>query len=180
MPEVGELKTVRVKDTRQHIWVQCPVCKQERWMQERNYKRGGSNGICLKCFNKSKKAELSRTQARDIYHGSYKKGTHQRMITNGVKDKAGYILVKLQSDDFFYPMTGKGGYVREHRLIMAKHLGRNLHLWETVHHKNKIRHDNRMENLQLTSIDSHNSFTRMEQRIKYLEGLLIGLDIKFK
>lgn len=170
MPQVGEIKIVRVKETRKHIWVKCPICQEERWMQERNFIRGGSTGICLSCYNKGEKAKEMRQRARQF---------KPRIVKNGVKDKMGYILIRLQPDDFFYPMVGKDGYVREHRLVMAKYLGRNLHLWEAVHHKNHIRDDNRKENLQLISIDSHNAFTRQEQRIEYLEKLLREHSIKF-
>lgn len=85
----------------------------------------------------------------------------------------GYIRVKLYSDDFFYSMVDNKGYVLEHRLLMAKHLGRCLHLWEIVHHKGtkypkgsrENRADNRLENLQLVSEDRHNQLTRLESKI---------------
>lgn len=72
-----------------------------------------------------------------------------RLLAEGTKriDHHGYVRVKLPD----HPMAAIGGYVLEHRLVMARHLGRDLRPEETVHHMNGVKTDNRIENLELWS-----------------------------
>jgi hypothetical protein len=60
-----------------------------------------------------------------------------------------YLAVYVERDDPMRAMANHDGYVMEHRLVMARALGRTLKRHETVHHVNGQHHDNRLENLQL-------------------------------
>lgn len=83
------------------------------------------------------------------------------------------------------PMATKGkgykGYVLEHRLIMARHLGRCLQPWEVVHHKNGIRFDNRLENLEMSAtIGEHSTNHNKGYRDGFIKGYSDGKDARIK
>lgn len=66
-----------------------------------------------------------------------------------ISRQGGYVMVRLSDDDPLASMRNSSGYAPEHRVVMARSLGRVLTRSETVHHKNGDKFDNRLENLQL-------------------------------
>lgn len=60
-------------------------------------------------------------------------------------DKDGYVLIHSPN----HPDCTSGGYVREHRLVMEKILGRRLLPTEVVHHGKKGKQNNDPDNLTL-------------------------------
>lgn len=183
MPEPGEIKRaneIGYKSRDKYIWHTCEICGICRWVRFREGKP--TNKRCSHCNG----------GAPGDKNGSWKGGRSQNSY--------GYILVLLQPNDFFYPMTlssrKQGRYVLEHRLIVAKALGRCLQSWEIVHHKHdkypagsiENKQDNRYpENLQLVTDDRHKQITILEskianqdKRIKLLEWQVKELNIQLR
>lgn len=64
---------------------------------------------------------------------------------NGRKYAMGYVLVKVEN----HPRSDATNYVREHILVMGKHLGRDVMREEVVHHIDGNKANNTIENLML-------------------------------
>lgn len=48
-----------------------------------------------------------------------------------------------------FTINGRSRGVLQHRYVMEQHLGRPLKAFENVHHKNGVKHDNRIANLEV-------------------------------
>lgn len=70
-----------------------------------------------------------------------------------------------------HPRAIKSGYVLEHVLVLEEYLGRYLLPHETVHHKNGVRNDNRLDNLELWS-KSHPAGQRVQDKVEWAKEIL--------
>lgn len=129
------------------VYIQCKKCGEYRWGSKLKVSHKQYTGCCYEC---SRKIHIGENNT------SWKGG---RKILG-----SGYIEVKIYPNNPYYLMARKNGYIPEHRLVMAQHLGRCLESFEIVHHKGtkypmgskEDKGDNRIENLKpFASISDH-------------------------
>lgn len=75
--------------------------------------------------------------------------------------QSGYIEIRIDN----------GPRILEHRHVMQEHLGRILYEGETVHHKNGVKNDNRIENLELW-VTSQPSGQRPEDLLEWADEIM--------
>lgn len=136
----------------------CEVCKTQKLLT--NQKRFCSK----KCYGTFLK--LNPTARNHFKAGAkpWNKGIEYKKIAGDKhwhwqggtrKHPAGYIEEYCPD----HPFARHGGYVYQHRLVMERKIGRFLTPKEVIHHINKIKNDNRIENLKLfSSSGEHTSY----------------------
>lgn len=93
-----------------------------------------------------------------------------RITTTG-----GYVALKNHE----HPNAWPNGYVFEHIAVMSAHLGRAIRKNETVHHKNGIKTDNRLENLELWA-SVHQKGQRVTDLVEFARSILRQYDADAK
>lgn len=101
---------------------------------------------------------------RAVKHGDVQNDVPIRVVTGEGWMSHGYWNVAVQPE--FRHLTNGEAKIGEHRLVMAQYLGRALLPEETVHHRNGIRTDNRLENLELWST-AHGKGQRVTDKVAF-------------
>ena len=136
-------------ESRKHLTVEA-----KRKISEKN--KGRPSSLKGRHLSKETKEKISKAH-KGRFRNKTEFGGHKKQRQDG------YICVYVPN----HKNATKEGYVMEHILIMEHHIGRYLKDDEVVHHKNKIRNDNRIENLQLMTFKEHAGFHMKErQRLK--------------
>jgi len=123
----------------------------------------GSGFYCPDCRKKHRLITYKHKRKSGENHSKKIRGKNGQ----GCITKAGYRHITKVG----HPNSSINGKIQEHTYVMSEYLGRPLNKQESVHHKNGIRDDNRIENLELWSRYQPIG-QRVEDKVKWAKEIM--------
>lgn len=143
----------------------CALKSAQKIASERSGAEDRKCERCGKTFRYRRTGNAGRYCSRTCYYAG-DSGNKSAVWKGGrVARSDGYVSVYVKGDD------GKLRYVPEHRVVMEQHLGRRLHPDENVHHKNGVKDDNRLENLEIWT-HVHPQGQRVDDKVEFAVMIL--------
>lgn len=151
----------------------CNKCSEELSID--NFYKNGKyfRSECKKCTIKKNIATTSTGHCVDC--GSSIDKSNKRCRNCYVAHNMGSGEWRKNSNGYISKQIRSGGklvkFLSQHRCIIEEHLGRPLYENENVHHKNGVKDDNRLENLELW-VKSQPAGQRIEDVIEHAVYIL--------
>jgi len=143
-----------------YVSLPCSKCGEGRWVSLRAILTGRRrSSLCRRCWARN---DGTKGAANPNWRGGRFVGSQ------------GYVMCYVSAASPYFSMgkqltSAIGAYIPEHRLVMAQHLGRCLNPWEIVHHKNGVRTDNGLDNLEIImGCKLHHSYNLLQKELKRL------------
>lgn len=93
--------------------------------------------------------------------GGYCRGSrHPRWNRGKIFDDKGYVLIRVGKD---HPLAHSNDFAYEHLVVWVSAGKPRPNPWEVLHHKNREKTDNRIENLEVVSSSEHGRLHSAEQ-----------------
>jgi hypothetical protein len=160
---------------KKHVTVTCGDCGEDRSVFIHELRRANRipSGRCKECSSVESRKHLKHETRQN--HTRYTGGVWFDK-THGYRHIAVYPGDPWYEEMGAYRNRGEVRYIAEHRLVMANHLERALRSWEHVHHLNRDKIDNRLENLELVNGSVHAVITALESEVDRLQAEVLRLE----
>ena len=173
----GKKKTIKIKTETGKELILTPdhelLSEEKEWIEAKDFTIGDKlyiNGtqVCSDCGSSEdvityKYAKFKGLCKKCVYK-NYRKLKNDVWSKKRISKTDGYVYLKGRKyhDHSRYSSSG----LLEHIWVMEQKIGTSIPNGKQVHHINKIRHDNRIENLEILSIRDHSKKHRAHRHFK--------------